>query len=108
MRSFNIEKTLAAVVASFAGKANSISTIFTLDIYKPYLHPGGAERQIVWIGKFAIVVAMAVAAFLAPRMGIGAKGGFQYIQEYTGFGQEALHTSKADIQLAARIDDGRR
>src|SRR5260370_40087664 len=28
---------------------------------------------------------MAVAVFLAPRMGIGAKGGFQYIQEYTGF-----------------------
>ena len=75
----------AAVVASLAGKANSISTIFTLDIYKPYLHPGVDENKIVWIGKFAIVVAMAVAVFLAPRMGIGAKGGFQYIQEYTGF-----------------------
>jgi SSS family solute:Na+ symporter len=75
----------AAVVASLAGKANSISTIFTLDIYKPYLHPGVAEKKIVWIGKFAIVVAMAVAVFLAPRMGIGEKGGFQYIQEYTGF-----------------------
>jgi len=75
----------AAVVASLAGKANSISTIFTLDIYKPYLHPGVDEKKVVWIGKFAIVVAMAVAVFLAPRMGIGAKGGFQYIQEYTGF-----------------------
>jgi solute:Na+ symporter, SSS family len=75
----------AAVVASLAGKANSISTIFTLDIYKPYLHPGVDEKKIVWIGKFAIVVAMAVAVSLAPRMGIGAKGGFQYIQEYTGF-----------------------
>jgi len=75
----------AAVVASLAGKANSISTIFTLDIYKRYLHPGVDEKKIVWIGKFAIVVAMAAAVFLAPRMGIGAKGGFQYIQEYTGF-----------------------
>jgi SSS family solute:Na+ symporter len=75
----------AAVVASLAGKANSISTIFTLDIYKPYLHPGVDEKKIVRIGKLAIVVAMAVAVFLAPRMGIGEKGGFQYIQEYTGF-----------------------
>ena len=75
----------AAVVASLAGKANSISTIFTLDIYKPYLHPGVDEKKLVWIGKFAIVVAMAIAVILAPRMGIGAKGGFQYIQEYTGF-----------------------
>jgi SSS family solute:Na+ symporter len=75
----------AAVVASLAGKVNSISTIFTLDIYKRYLHPGVDEKKIVWIGKSAIVVAMAAAVFLAPRMGIGAKGGFQYIQEYTGF-----------------------
>jgi SSS family solute:Na+ symporter len=75
----------AAVVASLAGKANSISTIFTLDIYKPYLHPGVDEKKLVSIGKLAIVVAMAVAVFLAPRMGIGDKGGFQYIQEYTGF-----------------------
>jgi SSS family solute:Na+ symporter len=75
----------AAVVASLAGKANSISTIFTLDIYKPYLHPGVDEKKLVSIGKLAIVVAMAVAVFLAPRMGIGEKGGFQYIQEYTGF-----------------------
>jgi SSS family solute:Na+ symporter len=28
---------------------------------------------------------MAIAVFLAPNLGIGAKGGFQYIQEYTGF-----------------------
>jgi solute:Na+ symporter, SSS family len=75
----------AAVVASLAGKANSISTIFTLDIYKPYLHPGVDEKKIVWIGKLAIVIAMGIAVFLAPRMGIGEKGGFQYIQEYTGF-----------------------
>src|SRR6202012_4548761 len=51
----------AAVVASLAGKANSISTIFTLDIYKRYLHPGVDEKKIVWIGKLAIIVAMAVA-----------------------------------------------
>src|SRR5580658_544669 len=85
LKGLSLAALTAAVVASLAGKANSISTIFTLDIYKRYLHPGVDEKKIVWIGKFAIVVAMAVAVFLAPRMGIGAKGGFQYIQEYTGF-----------------------
>ncbi len=30
----------AAVVASLAGKANSISTIFTLDIYRKKINPG--------------------------------------------------------------------
>ena len=75
----------AAVVASLAGKANSIATIFTLDIYKRYLHPEVDERRIVWIGKWAIVVAMVIAIMIAPHLGIDKEGGFQFIQKYTGF-----------------------
>ena len=75
----------AAVVASLAGKANSIATIFTLDIYKRCLHPEVDEKKIVWIGKCTIVVAMGIAIALAPRLGIDKEGGFQFIQKYTGF-----------------------
>jgi SSS family solute:Na+ symporter len=75
----------AAVVASLAGKANSIATIFTLDIYKRYLHPEVDERRIVLIGKWAIVVAMVIAIVIAPHLGIDKEGGFQFIQKYTGF-----------------------
>jgi solute:Na+ symporter, SSS family len=75
----------AAVVASLAGKANSIATIFTLDIYKRYLHPEVDEKKIVWIGKCAIVTAMVIAIVIAPRLGIDKEGGFQFIQKYTGF-----------------------
>ncbi|MBK7433724.1 MAG: sodium/sugar symporter [Chitinophagaceae bacterium] len=75
----------AAVVASLAGKANSISTIFTLDIYKKRLNPGADERKMVSMGKITVVTAMLIAVLIAPLMGIDKKGGFQYIQEYTGF-----------------------
>lgn len=75
----------AAVVASLAGKANSISTIFTLDIYKKRLRPEADEKKMVKIGKITVIVAMLLAVFIAPLMGIDKKGGFQYIQEYTGF-----------------------
>jgi len=75
----------AAVVASLAGKANSISTIFTLDIYKKRLKPEADEKKMVQIGKITVVVAMLLAVLIAPLMGIDKKGGFQYIQEYTGF-----------------------
>ena len=75
----------AAVVASLAGKANSISTIFTLDIYKKRLHPEASERKLVWIGRVTIVIAMILAIIISPFLGIDKKGGFQYIQEYTGF-----------------------
>ena len=75
----------AAVVASLAGKANSIATIFTLDIYKKRFNVDASEQKMVWIGRVSVVVAMALAVVIAPLMGIDKKGGFQYIQEYTGF-----------------------
>lgn len=75
----------AAVVASLAGKANSIATIFTLDIYKKVLKPEASEKNLVLTGKIAVVVAMVLGVLIAPHLGIDKKGGFQYIQEYTGF-----------------------
>lgn len=75
----------AAIVASLAGKANSISTIFTLDIYKKRIKPDANEKNLVLIGKIVVVIAMVLAIIIAPFMGIDKKGGFAYIQEYTGF-----------------------
>jgi SSS family solute:Na+ symporter len=75
----------AAVVASLAGKANSIATIFTLDIYKKAIKKEASERNLVLIGKISIVVAMVLGVIIAPHLGIDKKGGFQFIQEYTGF-----------------------
>nr|AGU11835.1 Sodium:solute symporter family [uncultured organism] len=75
----------AAVVASLAGKANSIATIFTLDIYKKNFNKDANEARMVWIGRVTVVVAMLLAVIIAPMMGIDKKGGFAYIQEYTGF-----------------------
>jgi solute:Na+ symporter, SSS family len=74
----------AAIVASLAGKANSISTIFTLDIYKKYIAPQSSEKQLVGVGRVAIGVAMVMAIVISPYMGIDKKGGFQFIQEMTG------------------------
>jgi len=75
----------AAVVASLAGKANSIATIFTLDVYKKKLNTEASEEKLVKVGKIAVVVAIIIAISVAPFLGIDKKGGFAYIQEYTGF-----------------------
>ncbi len=74
----------AAVVASLAGKANSISTIFTLDVFRPYFAKDMSEKNLVWTGRIVIVVAMVLAIVISPFMGIDKKGGFQFIQEMTG------------------------
>lgn len=75
----------AAVVASLAGKANSIATIFTLDVYQKVFNTKASEKNLINTGKITIVAAMILAVLIAPHLGIDKKGGFQYIQEYTGF-----------------------
>ncbi|MCJ8208972.1 sodium/sugar symporter [Mucilaginibacter sp. RS28] len=74
----------AAVVASLAGKANSIATIFTLDIFKK-LKPETPDYKLVTVGKITVVAAMIIGVVISPFLGIDKKGGFTFIQEYTGF-----------------------
>ena len=74
----------AAVVASLAGKCNSISTIFTLDIYKKYLNKTASEQKLVDVGRWAVVISMVIAIAIAPMLR-SLDQVYQYIQEYTNF-----------------------
>jgi SSS family solute:Na+ symporter len=74
----------AAIVASLAGKANSISTIFSLDIYKKFFNREATEKQLVRVGKWAVVIAMLLAALVTPALK-SLDQAYQFIQEYVGF-----------------------
>jgi solute:Na+ symporter, SSS family len=73
----------AAIVASLAGKANSIATIFTLDIYKKYMNRDAGEDKQVGIGRWVIIVAMIIGVLVAPQLQ-RLEQGFQFIQDFTG------------------------
>ncbi|MBI2731329.1 MAG: sodium/solute symporter [Sphingobacteriales bacterium] len=79
----------ATVISSLAAKVNSISTIFTLDIYKKVFNKEATEKQLVYMGKVAIIVSTIIGVILTIGLGDSLMGegkqGFQYIQEYTGF-----------------------
>jgi len=87
LKGLSVAALTAAIVASLAGKANSISTIFTLDIYKKYINKEAGEKKMVWTGRMTIVVAMIIAIIFTWKdlLGIGGEGGFTFIQKYTGF-----------------------
>ncbi|MBC7743708.1 MAG: sodium/solute symporter, partial [Flavobacterium sp.] len=55
----------AAIVASLAGKANSIATIFTLDVFKKIINKDAIEPPQVNIGRISVVVAMLMAILIA-------------------------------------------
>jgi SSS family solute:Na+ symporter len=87
LKGLAIAALTAAIVASLAGKVNSISTIFTLDIYKKYFKKDATEKTQVWTGRITVVAAMLVALIFTweDLLGIGGEGGFTFIQKYTGF-----------------------
>ena len=73
----------AAIVSSLASMLNSTSTIFTMDIYKQYINPNADDRATVRTGRISALVALVIAAIMAPLLG-GIDQAFQFIQEYTG------------------------
>lgn len=87
LKGLSLAALTAAIVASLAGKANSISTIFTLDIYKKYINKAAEEKKLVIVGRITIVLAILLSIFLTmgDKLGIGGEGGFTFIQKYTGF-----------------------
>jgi len=74
----------AAIVASLAGKANSISTIYSLDIYKKYFNKEASERKLVLTGRWAVIISMVIAAIVTPGLK-SLDQAYQFIQEYVGF-----------------------
>lgn len=73
----------AAIVSSLASMLNSTATIFTMDIYRAYIDPRASELKLVNVGRLTAVVALVIAVFVAPMLGVLDQA-FQYIQEYTG------------------------
>jgi SSS family solute:Na+ symporter len=78
----------AAIISSLASMLNSASTIYTMDIYKPYIAPKvkektGKDVSLVLVGQISAGLFLIIACLIAPLLGsVGQM--FQYIQEYTG------------------------
>lgn len=73
----------AAIVSSMASMLNSVATIFTMDIYIPYLNKDATDKQTVNMGRISASIALITAIIVAPQLD-NVPQVFQYIQEYTG------------------------
>ena len=108
LKGLSIAALTAAIVASLAGKLNSISTIYTYDIHNKYFKKKKAvvssegdvlnaseteiannadEKKQVWTGRIVAVAAILLSLLFTwdDLLGIGGEGGFTFIQKYTGF-----------------------
>ena len=92
LKGLSMAALTAAIVASLAGKANSISTIYSLDIYKKYINKEASDTKTVSTGRIMILVSLIIAIIINwnDTLGIGGKGGFEFIQKYTGYISPAI------------------
>ena len=66
---FVLAALLGAIVSSLAAMLNAASTIFTMDIFKKYIHPQAGQTVMVLLGRICVVVFAIIAILLAPQLG---------------------------------------
>ena len=81
---------VAAIVSSLSSMINSTATIFTMDIYKPFINPKVSDSQLVLTGRISGLMALIIAVLTAKPLLGDLDQAFQYIQEYTGFTTPAI------------------
>ena len=76
---------IAALMSSLASLFNSVSTLFTVDVYQK-IRPETSARKLVTIGRTTTVVMTALGLLWLPIMKAIAGGGlYQYIQSVQSF-----------------------
>lgn len=76
---------IAAALSSLSSMMNSTATIFTLDLYKPFINPEASETKLVTVGRIVGVCSVFVAVLIAQPLLGGEDQVFQFIQKYSGY-----------------------
>ncbi|MDR2754994.1 MAG: sodium/solute symporter [Planctomycetaceae bacterium] len=85
-RGFMLAAMLGAVISSLASMLNAASTIFTMDLYKEYLHHKASDKTLVFVGRFCVLFFTITSCLIAPMLNRPELGGvFHFIQEFQGF-----------------------
>lgn len=74
-----------AILSSFNAALNSTSTLFMLNIYKPYIKPDATDKQVVFAGKVVAVILAVFSMCVAPLIAKAPSGLFNYLQMVNGF-----------------------
>ncbi|MDO4587768.1 MAG: sodium/solute symporter [Planctomycetia bacterium] len=85
-KGFLLAALLGAIISSVASMLNAASTIFTMDIYKEYVHRKASEKTLVLIGRCMVIVFVLIGCFVAPMWANPKhEGVFKAIQEFQGY-----------------------
>jgi SSS family solute:Na+ symporter len=72
---------LGAVISSFNGGLHSVSTMFSVDLYRGWLRPGASDRSMVLAGKLFSLVIVLVSILTSSLLGGSAEGIFTMMKQ---------------------------
>ena len=79
---------LAAIMAASVSTADSqllvASSSFTSDMYKPIFKKDAGEKEVLWMGRIAVVIIAVVAFFIASSKGSGAQAIMNLVENAWG------------------------
>ncbi len=84
MLGFFVAVIVGAILSTFNSALNSAATIFSLDIYKKYIHKSAGDRRIVRIGQWVSFVLAVLAIGIAPFIANAPAGLYQLLQQLNG------------------------
>jgi len=72
---------LGSVISAFNGGLHSVSTMFSIDLYRGWLRPGSSDQEMVRAGKVFSVVIVVVAIFTSSLLGGSSEGIFTMMKQ---------------------------
>ncbi|MEM7473528.1 MAG: solute:sodium symporter family transporter [Planctomycetota bacterium] len=73
-----------SILSTFNSVLNSAATLFSLDVYKQYLHPSASGSEVRRSGQICSLVVAVLAVIAAPFAFYGRDGVFSFFQELNG------------------------
>jgi SSS family solute:Na+ symporter len=99
-----------AVLSTFNGVLNSSTTLFALNVYKPFFGKDKTDRQLIHEARFFAIVVAVISTVIAPFIMYAPEGLFQYLQMVAGFFSVPIFTivfvgyvSKRVPAIAAKV-----
>jgi SSS family solute:Na+ symporter len=72
---------LGSVISAFNGGLHSVSTMFSIDLYRGWLRPGASDHEMVRAGKIFSVAIVVVAIFTSSLLGGSSEGIFTMMKQ---------------------------
>jgi SSS family solute:Na+ symporter len=76
---------VAGILSTIDSMMNSTATLFTFDIYKKYVRPQASEIRLIWVGRVAMMLMVALAIGLSLYFGQTKGGIFNRMADFNAY-----------------------